>query len=106
MTEITMPPVYICSAEEKKNIKESFVITNHPYHLFILCTGGSGSIVTEQMHEKYISKNMLIYIGPAIFTAIRVQSPGFSLHFLGFGGEAVPGLLEYCGMDMSYVIEG
>ncbi|MGN0162655.1 MAG: hypothetical protein ACI4EA_03595, partial [Candidatus Ornithomonoglobus sp.] len=105
MTEITIPPLYICSTEEKKNIKESFVIMNQPYNLFILCTGGSGSIITEQMHEKYISKNMLIYVCPAIFTAIRVLSKDFSLRFIGFSGEAVPGLLEYCGMDMSYVIE-
>ncbi|MGN0108133.1 MAG: hypothetical protein ACI4A5_10625 [Hominilimicola sp.] len=105
MTEITVPPIYVCSTQEKKNIKDSFIIENQPYSLFILCTSGKGSIITEQMHEQSISEKMLIYIGPTIFTAIRVLSDDFSLRFIGFGGVAVPGLLEYSGMDMSYVIE-
>lgn len=104
MKEIKTPPVYICSIQEEQNIRRSFTTENHPYHIFVLCTRGRGSIITEQINETEITENTLIYIGPAILSVIRSLSEDFSLRMLGFNGSAASGFMDYCGLDMTGVI--
>lgn len=98
------PPVYVCSTQEMKNMRGCFVSDNHPYHIFILCSAGKGSIITEQLSESEILPGTLVYTSPAIFTAIRPISDDFSIRLLGFTGSVAASLIEYCGIGASDII--
>lgn len=106
MVSNKIPPIYVCGTQEENNIRGSFITENHPYHLFILCTAGKGSIITEQIQEKDIRPDTLIYIGPAVFSAVRPLSGDLSLRFISFAGSVASDLVEYCRIDMTGVISG
>lgn len=106
MVSNKIPPIYVCGTQEGNNISGSFITENHPYHLFILCTAGKGSIITEQIQEQDIRADTLIYIGPAVFSAVRPLSDDLSLRFISFAGSVASDLIEYCRIDMTGVIPG
>lgn len=91
--------LYICDVQEIINLSKGLSRYDFPHYQFILCTSGSGILVSEASLEAEISEGTLIFIKKDILFSLRNTSGNFCIKQLACNGDILSVYPQYFDFD-------